>query len=116
LNNKRSSSENYACDLISPAVALFKSLSMDLSKIQQLVSYAYDSVENFKAYKKFDLGFVTLSAVGGDVVTKWTKSAPFLDSQGQPRILPLKGKNGFISLVHLVDASVDPMQMLRTLV
>jgi hypothetical protein len=116
LSNKKSSSENYACDLLSPAIALFKALGMDLPQIQQIVSDAYDYVADFKGYKKIDFGVDILSAVGVDVVTTWAKSAPFLDSQGQPRVLPLRGKNSFFSLVHAVDTNFDPMQILHTLV
>jgi hypothetical protein len=115
LNTKTEESENYACDLLSPTVAFFKALGMDLQQIQNIVSHTYSKVGNFKDYKKIDHSPDNLDVIGADVVSKWTRSSIFLDSQGQPKVLPLKGKNSFFSLVRAVDQTCDPMELLNIL-
>jgi hypothetical protein len=116
LNKKRSSFKNYACDLLSPTIAFYKSLGMDLQQIQQIVSRAYDEVGNFKNYKKIDHSADSLDVISGDAVSKWTRNPLFLDSQGQPKVLPLKGKTSFFSLARAVDKNCDPMNVLNILI
>jgi hypothetical protein len=114
LSKKTNNPEEYASDLLSPAVAFFKSLEMDLQQIQQIVAHAYNKVGNFKDYKKIDHSG-NLNLVCAGVVSKWIRSTLFLDTKGQPKVLPLKGGNSFLSLVRAVDANCDAMQVLRVL-
>jgi hypothetical protein len=116
LIKKRNSSKSYASDLLFPAVALFKSLGMNLQQIQQIVAYTYEKVGNFEGYKKIDQSADNFDTINGDVVSKWIRSHKFLDSRGNPKVLPFKGKNSFSSLVHLVDKKCDPLRILRILV
>jgi hypothetical protein len=116
LSTKTKDSQNYACDLLSPTIAFFKSLGMDLQQIQQTVSHTYSKVGNFKDYKKIDHSADNLDVISGEVVSKWIRSSFFLDRQGQPKVLPLKGKTSFFSLARAVDESCDPMELLNILI
>jgi hypothetical protein len=115
LSKKTNSPEEYASDLLSPTVALFKSLGLDLREIQQIVAYAYNKVGNFKGYKKIERSSGIADAINSDIVSKWIRSINFLDKQGQPKILALKGKNSFYSLVRAVDPNCDPLHVLNIL-
>jgi hypothetical protein len=50
-----------------------------------------------------------------DVVTFWSRNKEFLDQNGRPRALPLKGPNSFSRLVHVAARGLDPQMALGVL-
>lgn len=52
---------------------------------------------------------------GLSVVNAWIKSKEFTNTRGKPKVLPLKGKGSFESLVKIASADIPPKAILEEL-
>lgn len=53
--------------------------------------------------------------VYADLISRWRRDKRYLDSRGFPRDLPMRGRDGFVSLVRSVKAPISAQQMLKIL-
>ncbi len=78
-----------------------------------LFSAAFKSLDIGPAGRKMEhIGHPTHYA---DVVSMWVRSKRYLTPNGYPKTLPLKGRNGFASIVRQVSPGADPRSVLAVL-
>jgi hypothetical protein len=99
--------------LLSPVVALLKAAGLDLNEAVGALQTTWAGKSTGHNGLKIDrLGDPAACA---SVVSKWIRSPDYVDDQGNPRILSMTGKRGFVALVGIAAPNVDPHVALKTL-
>jgi hypothetical protein len=95
-----------AAALLFPLAAFLRAGGLTQSVAQSSFATAFARALKESSARRFDhIGHPTRYA---DIVGLWTRDQRFLDRDGRPRLLPMRGKHGFKTLVRESSPDSDP--------
>jgi hypothetical protein len=97
-----------AVQLLSPTLGFLSASGLDYEGARHAVETAWAAATRGK-------GSVTITSLNNadayrEIVSAWTNNPAYLDSEGIPLVLRIRGKRSFASLVHSVDKKL-PVQI-----
>jgi hypothetical protein len=99
--------------LLFPIAAFLLAGGLGKKKAQQSFERAIKEAQTFVGGRRIDhIGHPTHYA---DIVARWAHDKRFVEDNGRPRLLELRGKNSFSSLVHGIGRSLHPESVLTVL-
>ena len=99
--------------LLFPIAAFLLAGGLGRKKARESFESAIRAAERTIGRRRIDhIGHPTYYA---DIVARWAHDKRFVDDKGRPRLLEMRGKHGFVSLVHGVSRTLEPESVLRVL-
>jgi len=99
--------------LLFPIAAFLLAGGLGRKKAQESFESAIQQAQSIVGGRRIDhIGHPTHYA---DIVARWAHDRRFVNDKGHPRLLELRGKHGFVSLVRGVSRTLDPEAVLSVL-